>query len=99
MFLFRTITALSSRMDKFETDLEGVKSVRVQRAGSNLQRGEGTPRYSRRERHTHNDGNHKRWSTESSASMASYHYGMAGHRSGPFQWQMPFTVKCIGTFR
>ena len=90
-----SITALSSRMDKLESELEGVKSLRVQRSGSNLQRGEVTPRYSRRDKHTNND--HKRWSTESSASMTSY---QEGHKTnGPFRWQMPFTVKCIGTFR
>jgi len=90
-----TITSLSSRMDKLEAELEVVKSARVQRTGSSRQRGEVTPRYGRRDRMTNND--HKRWSTESSASMTSYH---EGHKSnGPFRWQMPFTVKCIGTFR
>ena len=44
----------------------------------------------------------KRWSMESFASLASAthdggHLYSNHHRL--FQWQMPFTVKCIGTFK
>lgn len=44
----------------------------------------------------------KRWSMESITSLASAtheggHLGNNHHK--PFLWQMPFTVKCIGTFK
>ena len=44
----------------------------------------------------------KRWSMESVTSLASTtHDGGAhlGNNHKPFNWQMPFTVKCIGTFK
>lgn len=38
----------------------------------------------------------KRWSVESTTSLTSTHdYS----QNKPFVWQMPFTVKCIGTFK
>ena len=91
--LYSTITSLTSRMDKLESDLEGYKSARLRHSNSrhNKDLGELTPKYNRRERPSINEA--KRWSTESMASLYS-----EPHR-GPFQWQMPFTVKCIGTFR
>ena len=39
----------------------------------------------------------RRWSGESVGSVASSIF--ENHHRGPFIWQMPFTVKCIGTFR
>ncbi len=90
-----TITSLTSRMDKLETDMEAYKSLRPRnssrRNNNNMDHGggEATPRYNRREKQE----NMKRWSTESMSSM------YLESPRGPFQWQMPFTVKCIGTFR
>ena len=75
--------------------MEAYKSVRprnsTRRNNNNVDRGggEATPRYSRREKQE----NAKRWSTESMSST------YLESPRGPFQWQMPFTVKCIGTFR
>jgi len=87
-----TITTLTSRMDKLETDLEAFKSVRLRVSTRHHERatGDPSPRYSRRTNDT------KRWSSDSITSVASY--TTETHR-GPFIWQMPFTVKCIGTFK
>ena len=38
----------------------------------------------------------KRWSVESTTSLTSTHDYT---QNKPFVWQMPFTVKCIGTFK
>ena len=40
----------------------------------------------------------KRWSSDSATSLTSLAAVPEVHR-GPFVWQMPFTLKCIGTFR
>lgn len=40
----------------------------------------------------------KRWSSESSSSIASLTPVLETRREH-FMWQMPFTLKCIGTFR
>ena len=45
---------------------------------------------------------YKRYSTESVASVhsvASSHATVSESKHRPFVWQMPFTLKCIGTFR
>ena len=98
-------------MDTLETELEAYKSVRLRRAGMpqshsttvsmapvtmTTPEGGNTPVYQRRS-YVEN----KRWSTDSSASTG--YLGAlreVGHQvGGPFVWQMPFTLKCIGTFR
>ena len=79
--------------------MESQRAVWPQRAGSRqsmAERGDAGHRFSRRDRQSINENNHKRWSTESTTSMNSL---LDGHKGGPFHWQMPFTVKCIGTFR
>ena len=84
-------------MDKLEAELEGYKSVRLrQSAGARRlsERGEITPHYSRK--YHGNEG--KRWSIDSMGSTASTSLEAARQRTA-FVWQMPFTVKCIGTFR
>ena len=86
-----TITTLTSRMDKLETELEAFKSVRL-RPSTRHHTGDTTPRYNRR---TSANGT-KRWSSESITSVTSL---TPETNRGPFVWQMPFTVKCIGTFR
>ena len=91
-----TITTLMSRMDKLETELENYKSVRLRHTTSRRpsERGEATPIYSRRNGQSTNDN--RRWSSESMSSLVSSAFD---RQRGPFVWQMPFTVKCIGTFR
>ena len=87
--VFRTITSLTSRMDKLETDLESYKAIRLHSSSRrNMDRSDATPRYNRK-----STSDVKRWSSESVTS-----FQLDPHR-GPFHWQMPFTVKCIGTFR
>ena len=97
-----TITAITSRLDKLEESLASVslrsdkleESVRswppLARYGSSSGRGDGTPVI--REK----SAREKRWSTDSLASLVSQAHDNNHHR--PFIWQMPFTVKCIGTF-
>ena len=98
-----TITAITSRLDKLEESLASVslrsdkleESVRswppLARYGSSSGRGDGTPVI--REK----SAREKRWSTDSLASLVSQAHDNNHHR--PFIWQMPFTVKCIGTFK
>ena len=84
-------------MDKLEAELEGYKSVRLRQGTSARrlsERGEITPHYSRK--YHGNEG--KRWSVDSIGSTASTSLDAARQRTA-FVWQMPFTVKCIGTFR
>ena len=99
--LSSTITSLTSRMDRLETELENIKSVRLRHSSSTRQlqadRGDITPRYSRRDRQMSTGVDHRRWSGESASSVASSIF--ENHHRTPFIWQMPFTVKCIGTFR
>ena len=79
-------------MDKMETELEMVKSVRLRHQTSRQPAANGpdsTPHFNYRI----NVRDSKRWSIESSCSMAA----ISEH--GPFQWQMPFIIKCLGTFR
>jgi len=87
-----TITTLTSHMDKLETDLEASKSVRLLVPTRHHERatGDPSPHYSHRTNDT------KRWSSDSITSVASY---TTETHQGPFIWQMPFTVKCIGTFK
>lgn len=87
-----TITTLTSRMDRLETELEAFKSVRLRPSTRHHTTGDTTPRYNRR---TSANGT-KRWSSESITSITSL---TPETNRGPFIWQMPFTVKCIGTFR
>lgn len=89
----RTITTLTSRMDRMETELEAFKSVRLRGHSSSTRLGDPTHRYTRPSAAANE---HKRWSTDSSSSLA---YTPAEAHRRPFIWQMPFTVKCIGTFK
>lgn len=95
-----TITAITSRMDKLEESMVGLalrsdqleESIRswTPHGGRYGNNSSGTPVI--RERSTRE----KRWSMESATSLASTHdYS----QNKPFVWQMPFTVKCIGTFK
>lgn len=102
------ITTLTSRMEKVETDIDAFKSVRLRRHStmpvttatlSNsspttiTNEGNTTPNFHRR-----SYSEMKRWSSDSATSLTSLAAVPEVHR-GPFVWQMPFTLKCIGTFR
>ena len=99
-----TLTALTSRMDKLEESLLNF-SLRSEKIEDTLRSwtphgrtytgtgSGGTPVI--RER----TNREKRWSIESTTSLASTHDNMHTNNHKPFVWQMPFTVKCIGTFR
>lgn len=95
----RTITSLTSRMDRLEAELESVKSLRLRHSTHRMpaDRGDVTPRYGRKDRQTSMGVDQRRWSGESVNSVASSIF--ENHHKVPFIWQMPFTVKCIGTFR
>lgn len=99
MHCSRTITNLTSRMDRLEAELDSVKSVRLRHSTNRVpaDRGDITPRYGRKDRQTSAGVDQRRWSGDSVSSVASSIF--ENHHRGPFIWQMPFTVKCIGTFR
>jgi E3 ubiquitin-protein ligase TRAF7 len=90
------ITAITSRMDKLEESMMSM-SQRSEKVEETLRSWTSYSRYTNssagtpviRERSTRD----KRWSIESATSLVS------NHDNKPFVWQMPFTVKCIGTFR
>jgi hypothetical protein len=98
------ITAITSRMEKMEEKTEGLtlrsdkmeETMRSWTPHGRSYTGGGTPVI--RER----TNREKRWSMESVTSLASAtHDGGHLHNNHHrlFQWQMPFTVKCIGTFK
>jgi E3 ubiquitin-protein ligase TRAF7 len=90
-------------MEKLEAEMEAFKSVRLRRNSSTVApltssshhpiEGSTTPVYQRK---YSNDT--RRWSNDSYSSVTSLTVVPEVHR-GPFVWQMPFTVKCVGTFR
>lgn len=91
-----TITTLTSRMDRLEAELEVFRSVRL-RHPSNQDRvtSEITPISNRRAGRS--ETRHKRWSVDSVGSAASASWDVSSKAN--FVWEMPFTVKCIGTFK
>ena len=95
----RTITNLTSRMERLEAEHESAKSLRLRHSTNRkpTDRGDITPRYGRKDHQTSVSVDQRRWSGESVSSVASSIF--ENHHKVPFIWQMPFTVKCIGTFR
>jgi E3 ubiquitin-protein ligase TRAF7 len=100
-----TLTAITSRLDKLEERMEGLslRSDKMEEAFRSWTphgrsytgtSGGGTPVI--RER----TNREKRWSMDSLTSLTSAtHEGAHNNHQKPFVWQMPFTVKCIGTFK
>ncbi|XP_003383841.1 PREDICTED: E3 ubiquitin-protein ligase TRAF7-like [Amphimedon queenslandica] len=126
----RTITTVTSRMDKLEAEMESFKSVKLRQYRTGSMSGAsnsiaGAPGQYSTQSHspaplttaTHHpfqsntgDGNvtpvyprrtmvdPRRWSSDSYSSVTSLTVLPEAER-GPFVWRMPFTLKCIGTFR
>lgn len=81
-----SLTSLTLRAEKLEESVRSWPHSRYPGTG----RGEGTPVI--REKNARD----KRWSVDSVSSVMSLSQDV--HHK-PFIWQMPFTVKCIGTFK
>ena len=81
------IVNLTSRLEVIEVELK--QSRRFTRAAGDNGKPEVTPRHHRRWTAS---SDQRRWSSESVISLPD-------NQRGTFTWQMPFTLKCIGTFR
>ncbi len=91
----RTITSLTSRMDKLEADLDSFKNVRTRQSSLSRMPPDITPLTGRK---TGRGGaKDKRWSMDSLGSIPSLSFDPS--KKSSFVWEMPFTVKCIGTFK
>ena len=90
-----TITTLCSRVDKLEAELSSYSSVRTRQSSRQIKHveSERTPQYQRK---ATSAVDIKRLSTDSISSITSVNHTLS---DTPFPWHMPFTVKCVGTFR
>ena len=91
LFISSLIVNLTSRLEVIEVELKQsrrVSSASVRATGDNG-KPEVTPRHHRRWTAS---SDQRRWSSESVISLPDT-------QRGSFTWQMPFTLKCIGTFR
>ncbi len=82
-------------MDKLEADLDSYKSVRIRHGSVSKVTSDITPLTGRRA--GRGGAKDKRWSTDSLGSVPSLSFYPS--RKTNFVWEMPFTVKCIGTFK
>ena len=91
-----TITTLCSRVDKLEAELSSYSSLRMRQSSRPMKHveSERTPQYQRKSSAAAVDM--KRLSTDSISSVTSVNHTLS---DTPFPWHMPFTVKCVGTFR
>lgn len=86
----RMIANLTSRLEGIEVDMKQSRRVSVaSRPSGDNGKPEMTPRHHRRWTAS---SDQRRWSSESVISLPD-------SQRGSFTWQMPFTLKCIGTFR
>jgi len=86
----RLIVNLTSRLEVIEVDMKQSRRVSVAaRPSGDNGKPEMTPRHHRRWTAS---SDQRRWSSESVISLPD-------SQRGSFTWQMPFTLKCIGTFR
>ena len=84
------IVNLTSRLEVIEVELKQSRRVSsVTRAAGDNGKPDVTPRHHRRWTAS---SDQRRWSSESVISLPD-------SQRGTFTWQMPFTLKCIGTFR
>ncbi len=82
-------------MDKLEAEVNAYKNVRVRNASTSRITSDITPLTGRK---TGLGGaKEKRWSMDSMGSTASMSLDVT--KRTDFVWEMPFTVKCIGTFK
>ena len=89
-FVISLIVNLTSRLEVIEVELKQSRRVSsVTRATGDNGKPEVTPRHHRRWTAS---SDQRRWSSESVISLPDM-------QRGTFTWQMPFTLKCIGTFR
>ena len=84
------IVNLTSRLEVIEVELKQSRRMSsVTRTTGDNGKPEVTPRHHRRWTAS---SDQRRWSSESVISLPD-------SQRGTFTWQMPFTLKCIGTFR
>ena len=84
------IVNLTSRLEVIEVELKQSRRVSsVTRTAGDNGKPDVTPRHHRRWTAS---SDQRRWSSESVISLPD-------SQRGTFTWQMPFTLKCIGTFR
>ena len=91
----RTVASLSSRVEVLEGSLKQLKLTNI---SPGLPDPGNTPVRRRRDSRRSNGG--QRWSKESGSSSTALPPVTESRRTGmDVTWQMPFTLKCIGTFR
>ena len=89
-FVWSLIVNLTSRLEVIEVELKQSRRVSsVTRNTGDNGKPDVTPRHHRRWTAS---SDQRRWSSESVISLPDT-------QRGTFTWQMPFTLKCIGTFR
>eukprot|EP00731_Ephydatia_muelleri_P036540 Em0274g5a len=93
-----TITTLCSRVDKLEAELSSYSTLRMRQSSRQMKHVESdrTPQYQRKSSAT---VDMKRLSTDSITSVTSVPSLNHTLSDTPFPWHMPFTMKCVGTFR
>lgn len=99
---YRIVASLSSRLEAVEGSLKQFKHASALTGLCETGQG-GTPVRRRRESTSRRSNGGQRWSKESASGSPTVLPSLAeSHKDGngmDVTWQMPFTLKCIGTFR